>query len=85
MDFYPSISWDLLLKSLNQSRNYVNIKDEEIDILMCRKSILTDSQRTWVKNYIDNFDVPMRSYDTAHRVDQIGIYILDMLGRIIDL
>ena len=52
---------------------------------MCRKSILLDSKRTWVKSYMDNFDVPMDSYNSAQIVDIIGIYILDTLGRIIDL
>ena len=38
-----------------------------------------------MKSHVDNFDVPMGAYDSAHVVDLIGIYILDTLGRIINL
>ena len=66
MEFNPFISRKLLMKSLNHARNYIDIINEEIDIILtCRKSDLTDNKRTWVKSYIDNFDVRMGSYDLA--------------------
>ena len=35
------------------------ITDEVIEIILaCRKSILADNRRTWVKSHMDNFDVP---------------------------
>ena len=50
IDFYPSITRELLLKSKNHTCEYTDICDEEIEILTaCKKSILTDNWRTWVK------------------------------------
>ena len=51
-------------------------------ILACRKSILSDNRRTWVKSHVDNFDIPMGVYDSA---DLVGIYIIDTLSRIVNL
>ena len=66
-----------------RSTLYIDITDEEIEIiLMCRKSIHTDSKRTWIKSYTD---VPMGSYDSAQIMDLIGVYRLDTFGRIMDL
>ena len=53
--------------------------------ISCRKSILSDNRRTWVKSLIDNFDAPMGGYDLAQVADLIEIYILDMLNRIVNL
>ena len=60
IEFYPSITKELLLKSLNHAREYTDITDEEVEItLACRKSVQFNNHRTWVKSHIDNFDVPM--------------------------
>ena len=46
IEFYPSISKELLPKTLNHARNYVDITDEIIDIVLtCRKSILIDNKK----------------------------------------
>ena len=83
IEFLPSITRELLIKSLNYARKYTDITDEEIEIIIaCRKSILTDNRRTWVKSHVDNFDIPVGAYDSAQVTDLIGIYILDTLGRI---
>ena len=37
----------------------------------------------YVKNGLDNFDVPMGGYDSSQIADLVGLYILDMLTRII--
>ena len=80
IEFYPSISRELLLKSLNHTREYEDITDKEIEIILaCRKSILADNCRTWLKSHMDNFDIPMGAYDSAQVADLIGIYILDIL------
>ena len=86
IEFYPSITRELLLKSLNHAREYMDITDEEIKIILaCRKSILADNHRTWVKNLWENFNIPMGTFDLAQIADLIGIYILDMLGHIVNL
>ena len=85
-EFYLSISRELLFKSLNHAREYTDITNEEIEIILAnRKSILTDSRRIWIKIYVDNFDVPMGAYNSALIADLIGIYILETLGRIVNL
>ena len=85
-EFYPSITRELLLKSLNHAREYTDITDNEVEIILaCRKSILSDNRRTWVKSQVDNFDIPMGAYDSVNVADLIGISILDMLGRIVNL
>ena len=70
IEFYPSITRELFLKSLNHTREYMDITDEEIEI------ILSDNHRTWMKSHMDNFNVPMGTYDSAQVTDLIGIYII---------
>ena len=85
MEFHPSNSRELLMNSLNHARKYIDIIDEKIDIILIfRKSIFTGSRKIRVKSLTDNFDVPMGANNQAQIADQIGIYILDTLSRIID-
>ena len=86
IEFYPSITKELSVRSLKHAREYTDITEEEIEIILAsRKSVLSDSHRTWVKSHVDNFDVPMGAYDSAQVADLVGIYILDTLGRIVNL
>ena len=74
------------MRILNHAREYTDITEEEVEIILaCRKSVQSDNRRTWVKSHVDNFDVPMGAYDSAQVADSVGIYILDTLGRIINL
>ena len=52
-------------------------------ILAGRKTVLKNNDSTWVKNGLENFDVPMGGYDSSQIADLVGLYILDMLTRII--
>ena len=86
IEFYPSITKELLVRSLNHAREYTDITEEKIEIILAsRKSVLSDSRRSWIKSHVDNFDVPMGAYDSAQVADLAGIYILDTLGRIVNL
>ena len=49
------------------------------------KLSLPGNCRTWIKRYVDNFDVPMGAYTSVQVADLIGIYILGTLGRIVNL
>ena len=52
IEFYPSITRQLLLKSLNHDKEYTDITNKEIEIILAwRKSILSDNHRTWVKSH----------------------------------
>ena len=65
IEFCPSITRELLLKSLSHAREYIDMTDEEVEIILaCRKSILSDNHRTWVKSHVNNFDVWGGAYDS---------------------
>ena len=77
---------DNLLKRLNHAWEYTDITDLEIEIILtCRKSIIAYYRRTKVKSHVNNSDVLMGANDSAEFTDLIGIYILDTLGRIVNL
>ena len=86
IEFNLSITRELILKSLNHTWEYTDITDEKIEIILAwTKLMLSDNRRTWVKSHVDNFDVPMGTYDTARVAELLGIYILNTLGRIVNL
>ena len=74
VDFYPSISEELLLKSINFAKKYTSISDDEIQvILQSRKSFLFDKNQPWKKTSNPRFDVAMGSCDI------VGLYLLSCL------
>ena len=84
IDFYPSITKNLLIDSINYARKYIDITNEQYEIILaCRKTVIKNNDSTWVKNGLDNFDVPMGGYDSSQIADLVGLYILNMLTRII--
>ena len=86
IDFYPSITKNILIDSINYARKYIDITNEQYEIILaCRKTVLKNNDSTWVKNGLDNFDVPMGGYDSSQIADLVGLYILNMLTRIISL
>lgn len=82
-DFYP-ISEELLINSLNFAKGYTEITDNDLDIILASRSILTYNDATWVKKNNGSFDVPMRAFDSAQIADLVGIYI-DTLSRVVNL
>ena len=52
-------------------------------ILACRKTVIKNNDSSWVKKGLENFDVPMGGYDSSQIADLVGLYILNMLTRII--
>lgn len=66
INFYPSISVNLLLKILNFAKNYVSMKDDEFKVILTfRQSLLIYNISTWVRSLYDNFEVPMGAYDST--------------------
>ena len=63
-EFCPSISKELLLKTITYVKTLVNISDEEINTIMhSRKSLLFNNTNIWIKkNGHPNFDVMMGSF-----------------------
>eukprot|EP00794_Sanderia_malayensis_P007635 gene7635-biopygen6221 len=81
--FYPSISEELLKKSIEYAKLRTKITDEDIDIIMhSRKSLLFDEENMWIKKNNKLFDVTMGSYDGAEVCELVGLYILDRLKEI---
>ena len=70
VNFYPSISEDLLNAALDWASNYTSIspKDRK-SILQARKPLLVFGGRCWTKRDDPNFDVSMGSYDGAEICD----------------
>ena len=84
IEFYPSITENLLKKSINFAKEYVNIDDDTINIIMhCRKSVLFGDQSTWTKKNGNLFDVTMGSYDGAEICELVGLYLLHELNKTI--
>ena len=77
VEFYPSISEELLTKALNFAKSKLQVSNEEIRIIQhSRKSLLFESDNTWIKKNNSLFDVTMGSYDGAEVCDLIGLYLL---------
>ena len=87
VDFYPSITKMMLMEAIDFAKQHTKVTDEDKEIILhCRKSILRNNGKNWVKksDYISPFDVAMGSFDSAQVSDLIGLYILNTLSRFID-
>ena len=84
VDFYPSITEDLLTKSLEFAQNYVDADEHTANIIMyCRQSILFSNSRAWSKKNSPQFDVAMGSFDGAEVCELVGLYMLHHLSFVI--
>ena len=82
VDFYPSITEELLMKSINYAKSIDTIDDNVVKVIMhSRRSLLFDKDTVWVKKQNSNFDVTMGSYDGAELCELTGLYILHLLGN----
>ena len=60
VDFYPSISSELLTNSIQFAAQHVDISAETTDVVMhARKSLLFNNNNTWIKKNGSLFDVTM--------------------------
>ena len=81
-DFYPSISEDLLSRTILCARTITTIDNKVVDaIKLARKSLLCSKKGTWLKRG-DNpsFLVIMGSFDGAEICEILGIYLLEKLS-----
>ena len=83
VDFYPSISENLLDQALSWASSLAKISHENISIIKhARKSLLFNNGKPWIKNNNSNlFDVTMGSYDGAEICELVGLFILNHLGN----
>ena len=86
VDYYPSIKKKQLSDALEFAKQFSDIDDSDIRIIMhsC-KSILAYDNNIWrKKNEPDLFDIPMGSFHGAEICDIIGLYLLDKLSQIFE-
>ena len=78
----PSLSVELLEKSIHFARSIIEIEDKTTDIINhARKSLLFHDSNAWVKKEGNPlFDVTMGSYDGAEVCKVVGLYLLDKLA-----
>ena len=75
VDFYPSITDNLLIKTLKWAKKYHNIAVTEFDAIMhARRTILYDHKgNVWTKKNSENqFDVSMGANDGAEICELVG-------------
>ena len=86
VEFYPSISEELLNRSISINRSITTSSNSVINIIHhSRKSLLFDRTSVWVKkanSYL--FDVTMGSYDGAEICEFVGLAFLNQLSTVID-
>ena len=81
-EFYPSITENLLKKSINHAKNYLQVSNDDIKLIThARNSLLYNNGETWVKRNNENFDVTMEAYDGAEVCDLVGIYLLSIISQ----
>ena len=82
IEFYPSISEELLNEALCFAKLHACISQEDMDIIFhSRKSLLFNNGNSWVKKESSNlFDVTMGSYDGAEVCELVGAFILNELA-----
>ena len=85
VDFYPSISEELLSKAIAYAQSVTTIEEKVIrTIYHSRKSLLFDRDNVWVKKDNTEFDVTMGSYDGTELCELVGLYLLDLLAKEFD-
>ena len=81
VEFYPSISQDLLEKALKWAQQFVQLTEEEVSAINnSRKSLLFNGGKSWMKKTDGGlFDVTMGSYDGAEVCELVGMFTLAQL------
>ena len=82
VEFYPSITLDVLNKALAYARSLIpTITDRDVNIILnARKSLLFSDNSPWVKKESGEFDVTMGSYDGAEICELVGLFLLSKLS-----
>ena len=83
VEFYPSISQDLLNRALDFASAYDDITSEERNIIIhAKNSILVHKHQSWQKKGDTTFDVTMGSYDGAETCKLVGSFLLSQLQNL---
>ena len=83
VDYYPSITADLLNQALDWAGEMVHISEEDRDLFHHTKnSLLWHEGSAWVKRGEVNFDVAQGSFDGAETTDLCGLFLLSKLKEL---
>merc|ERR1712240_404487 len=90
VDFYPSISEELVTKSLKFAGNYTWMGTEDLSLIKnACKSVLYEQENLWQKKRVNNisslFDVAQGSFMGAELCELVGLFLLDGLKSIFGL
>ena len=81
--FYPSISENLLLKSINWAKQFLTITDQQIEIILqSKKNLIYKDSKPWSKKGDSLFDVAMGAFDGAETCELVGLFILKDLDTL---
>ena len=84
VDFYPSITPELLNRALDYAAGYINISQNDRHIIHhCKQSFLLADGDTWIKKS-GVFDLAMGSYDGAECCELVGLYLLSLISKQLD-
>ena len=82
VNYYPSITLELLLEALKWAKQFVDISNDEIDIIKeTKKSLLYMNKEFWTKKGDQNFDVAQGAFDSAEVCDIVGLFLLSELEK----
>ncbi len=83
VEFYPSITQELLEKVIKWAKTITTITDEQESIIYhARKSLLFHGNTPWVKKNNDSmFDVTIGSFDGAEICDLVCLFLLNDLAK----
>ena len=82
VDFYPTITENLLTDALTWAKQFTQISDTDFETIMhARKTLLYDtSNQPWMKKDTEStFDVAMGAYDGAEVCELVGLFVLNLL------
>ena len=80
IDFYTSISAELMNKALDYASNFIDISKQDRDVIYkTKKAILISSNEVWQKKNDNSFTVTMGSYDGAECCERVGLYLISQI------
>ena len=82
-NFFPSITEQLIHKSIEHAAQYIHISEEDKILLFhTSKSLLYAKGQAWVKKGNSTFDNGTGSFDGAEKCEVVGLFLLSMLQQI---
>ena len=83
IEFYPSISVDLLNSALDFASKHCSITADQREIILhAKESCLYQSGEPWSKKCSSNlFDVTMGSFDGAETCELVGMFLLQVISQ----